>query len=127
MTIIEEAKRYAGLGWHLVPVKGKVPVGKDWPNRATNEPGKGDELFYCDHDGVGVLLGPRSGIIDLEADSPEAEDAIWELFDGEIPSVPTFQSSRGKHRLFAWSDDLPEAIKNKAKVMAELAVTGLLT
>jgi len=56
---------------------------------------------------VGVLLGQSSGLVDFECDAPEAEEHLQQLFGGELPDGPRFQSSRGTHYLFAWRDDLP--------------------
>lgn len=115
--IIEAATFYAGLGWYVIPVAGKIPLGgAGWPARATNDAGEAICLFEeLGGDGVGVLLGRRSGVVDLECDSPEAETQLQELFGGEIPRTPTFQSTRGLHRLFRWSDALPDSEKTKAK------------
>ena len=73
-----------------------------------------------------MVLGRRSGIIDIECDSPEAEQQLAELFGGILPT-PTFRSTRGLHRLFRWSDDLPESEIGKAKFMlgaVELRIGG---
>lgn len=115
--IIEAATLYAGLGWYVIPVAGKIPLGgAGWPARATNDAGEAICLFEeLGGDGVGVLLGRRSGVVDLECDSPEAETQLQELFGGEIPRTPTFQSTRGLHRLFRWSGALPDSEKEKAK------------
>lgn len=115
--IIEAATLYASLGWSVIPVAGKIPLGgAGWPARATNDAGEAICLFEeLGGDGVGVLLGRRSGVVDLECDSPEAETQLQELFGGEIPRTPTFQSTRGLHRLFRWSDALPDSEKTKAK------------
>ena len=105
-AIIEAAKQYAALGWHVLPVLGKVPQGEAWQLKATNS-----EVAYVfgNHkfDGVGVLLGGKSGIVDIECDSQDAEDYFFRLLGGEIPETPTFQSTRGKHYLFRWREDLP--------------------
>ena len=115
-SIAEAAMDYAARGWLVIPVRGKAPVGQGWPDRATRDPGEAACLFEdTPHDGVGVLLGPHSGIIDLECDSPEAERDLLELFGGSVPNTPTFQSTRGRHRLFRWSDDMPESQRAKAK------------
>lgn len=107
---------YCAQGWRVLPVRGKVPLGDGWPDRATSDIDDALRLFATTpHDGVGVLLGQRSGIIDLECDSPEAEETISKLFDGAIPPTPTFRSSRGLHRLFAWTEGLPPSEANKAK------------
>lgn len=115
---IEAAKTYAEYGWLVVPVRGKVPIGQAWQKRAATTGEEVEGLFSVQHDGVGVLLGEASGIIDLECDSEEAEHQLIELFGGTIPETPTFQSTRGKHRLFQWSPDLPRPALDKAKWMA---------
>lgn len=113
----EAAIAYAARGWVVIPVRGKVPQGgAGWPSLATRDPGEAAVLFEdVPHDGVGVVLGKRSGIIDLECDSPEAERELQALFGGNVPHTPTFQSTRGLHRLFRWTDALPESELAKAK------------
>src|SRR5262249_14291270 len=59
----------------------------------------------------GVLYGPRSGLIDVECDSTEAQAALVELFDCEPPIAPTFSSRRGRHRIIRFDADL-NAIDN---------------
>lgn len=107
-TIIDHALRYAGYGWQVIPVMGKRPVGTDWPSRATSDPTKIPELFSCQRDGVGVLLGKRSNLIDFDCDSPVAEAMIEGLFEGVDIETPCYQSTRGKHYLFRWTDNLPQ-------------------
>ncbi len=115
--IVDAAIAYAGLGWRVVPVAGKIPCGGPaWQQAATRDPGEAAILFdESSGDGVGVLLGPGSGIIDLECDSEQAETELGQLFGGQIPATPTFQSSRGLHRLFRWTDALPASERSKAK------------
>lgn len=109
--LAEAARQYAGYGWHVVAVKGKAPIGAGWQNRATSDPGEAMAAMLderVDLDGLGIVLHP-SGLVDLDADSPEAEEAIQRLFGGNVPITPTYQSTRGLHRLFAardWPDDL---------------------
>lgn len=108
-AITEAAKLYSSLGWHVVPVLGKVPQGgQAWQKKTTNDPTKIDGYFHAfDFDGLGVSLGPQSGIVDIECDSEEAEETLLILLNGELPNTPTFQSVRGKHFLFKWRDGLP--------------------
>ena len=119
-TMLDGAKALAARGWNVLPLRprDKIPILNSWQTAASSA------VEHIEHwwtqtptANVGVQLGPRSGIIDVECDTKEAEHALAELFDGDFPIVPTFQASRGKHRLFKWSDDLPQqaVIKFKAK------------
>jgi hypothetical protein len=57
-SIIDAAAVYAGLGWRIVPVVGKVPIGKAWQRAATSDPGEIMAILEdSPADGVGVLLG----------------------------------------------------------------------
>ena len=106
-SILDSARLYASLGWRVLPVLGKVPRGEAWQDKAANE--NVDKLFTSQSsDGVGVLLGPRSGIIDVDCDSEEAENNLMVLFGGEIPNTPQFKSKRGSHFIFKWREGLPE-------------------
>ena len=65
--IISELKRYSNrygaIGWHQIPVNGKVPSLKDWPNNG--------QLTWQDSWGeknLGILTGEKSGIIVLDVD-----------------------------------------------------------
>ena len=117
--IVTAAMMYARLGWYVVPVRGKVPSGGNgWPKQATRDPGEAACLFEdTPHDGVGVVLGERSNLIDLDCDNPEAEAVLQELFAGDVPNTPTFRSTKGLHRLFRWPDGLPASERGKAKFM----------
>ena len=118
------ASKYASLGWRIVRVwgvkeqgvcscykngdcgtPGKHPVGEAWGTRTSNDE---EEILNWIEEGfnIGLLLGPRSGVIDVELDSEEAIDA-WDKLDlGEI-WTPTYSAGRGPHRLFKWSETLP--------------------
>ena len=109
--ILEGALDYAARGWRVVPLKARAkrPLISNWNLRASADPKIIQEWFRrwptCN---VGVLLGPDSGIIDVECDSKKAEYNLLDLF-GSTPQVPTFKANRGKHRLFLWTDNIPHA------------------
>ena len=118
---------YCDLGWRLVRLygvreqgvctcyknsdcatPGKHPVGDAWETRTTNDE---EQILSWFESGepvnIGVLLGPRSGIIDVELDSPEAKAAWESLGLGEI-WTPTYSAGRGPHRLFKWTKTFPQ-------------------
>jgi len=95
---------------------GKHPSGGgDWQSRATDDEEKIVEWFnfqQVDDNqdirvNVGVRLGRESGIIDVEVDSPEAEETIRKYGLDRI-DTPTYRASRGCHRIFRFEDDLPD-------------------
>jgi hypothetical protein len=117
------SKKYASLGWHVLPVKGKVPTGGDgWQHKTTTDI-EAAEILATIGDGVGVQLGNKSGIVDVECDSEQATKELQELL-GEIPLTPTFQSARGCHYLFRWSDKWPAPTKAVFKIGAIEFRTG---
>ncbi len=118
--LVQAAMEYAGYGWHVVPVKprGKMPVvGKGWQNQATNnEEQIGQWWTQTPLANVGILLGEKSGIVDFEGDGPDADRTMSIIFGEDLPVTPTFQSSRGKHRIFQYRSGLPAPDKNHFKI-----------
>lgn len=90
---------YFDIGLQVVKVakRGKNPIGVEWQNRAATS-AEQIEQWVEDGYNIGVILGPPSEIIDVELDSPEAEEA-WNKLNLEC-WTPTFRGKRGLHRLF---------------------------
>lgn len=125
--VLSQALEYAGAGWLVVPIHGVVrpgvctcpkgadcpsagkhPIPDEWQIAATDDVEQVDDWFRKHpYANVGIRLGERSGIIDIECDDDEAENVLLGIFDGEFPDTPTFAGKRGRHRLFKWRDDLP--------------------
>lgn len=93
--VLKMAVAYAKCGWNVLPVKGKKPsIDDDWPHRATSTPDEVERLFTrFGYNGVGVLLGASSGIVDLEIDDPKGEETLRWLFGGNVPATLTFSGS----------------------------------
>lgn len=86
---------------------GKHPVEQAWELGATDD----EETILgwfaaAQQPNVGLLLGPKSGVIDIEIDSPEAHEAWQSLGLGDL-ETPTYTAGRGPHRLFRWQEGLP--------------------
>lgn len=125
MNLQQAAKKYASLGWHVLPVRGKIPAsGEGWQFKTTSDE-EAAEVLSTIGDGIGVQLGQKSGIVDVECDSEEATKQLQELL-GSIPITPTFQSSRGCHYLFKWNGDWPAPSKAVFKLGAIEFRTGNL-
>lgn len=98
----------AALGWHLCPMesRSKNPgsiLGKDWPSKCSND----TDVISTWPQGcnIGVLLGSKSGIIDLEFDDDQGEMLIdsWLEDCGDV-KTPSYRSAKSVHRLFQWDD-----------------------
>lgn len=123
--------KYIDMGWKLVRIHGvdesgrctcgravcatpgKHPYFHDWPALATND----EETIFswfrdCPHTNLGLLLGPESGVIDVEIDGDDARRAWDSLGLGEV-WTPTYTSGRGPHRLFKWQEGLPRSAVKK--------------
>lgn len=131
MPGMQEAFELAAHGWRVHPLyalteqgvctcakgpactsPGKHPRVHAWNKAATTEEDViADWWEKWPKSNVGVVMGPTSGIVDLEADDEEAEQFILELFKGYEIVTPTFKSSRGTHRLFKFTTDLPNSDK----------------
>ncbi len=141
-AIVKAALEYAARGWRVVPLygikdsqcecakrgdcpsPGKHPRINNWEKEASAD----DEVILTwfekwPHSNVGVHMGEASNLIDFECDSAEAEQTFMRLCKGQPPVVPTYQSKRGKHRLFQWRSDLP----NPNKVRFSIGQLDVLT
>jgi hypothetical protein len=87
---------------------GKHPRFDDWHLLNPTEDEIAEWFRQFPGTNVGVVLGPHSGIVDFETDDETGEQWLLDLFDGNLPIVPTFQSRKGKHRLFQFRADLPQ-------------------
>jgi hypothetical protein len=85
---------------------GKHPILNDWANHCakTEDDIAGWEDFGMPIN-IGIILGPRSGIIDIEWDD-EVAKAYAEEIGLTMIETPTYISGRSEHRLFRWDDRL---------------------
>jgi hypothetical protein len=105
------AVEYFRQGLPITICVGKRPVPKGWPAKRWTED-EIDQRFQRDPElNVGCKLGAES-FIDFDCDSPQAEAAMADLFDGDVPVTPTFRSPRGRHWLMAWHPDLAAIAKS---------------
>ncbi len=92
---------------------GKEPIGLAWGKARPSD----DDLCrsFSRHAGagVGIMLGPKTGVIDLEVDGPEGEASLRNLCGGTVPATLGWSSRRGPHHLFAWDERLTALGKTK--------------
>lgn len=90
----------------------KVPIGKDWATRGLSAEEVAERRANNPAITIGVLLGPVSGLIDVECDGEEATAAYAKLLGTIL--TPSWQSSRGRHYLYRYDDrlvNLPGVVK----------------
>lgn len=88
----------------LLACREKRPLGAAWQTRSTDNL---DDVAAWLRSGsnVGLLLGPASGLVDVEFDTPDGPAELERL--GLTTPTPTWRSSRGEHRLYLWQPELP--------------------
>ncbi len=107
------ALAYLALGLPITLCMGKAPWHTGWQTLEWTPESIDKAYQQRPAANVGVVLGQRSGLVDFDCDGPDAERTLLELFDGEIPTTPSWQSQRGLHRLFKWHPALERLGKNK--------------
>lgn len=102
-------------GWQVVRLKGKKPVGKHWEITADAEQ---VARWLKAGDNIGLVCGPRSGVLVLDPDQPEWADMIDTL--GQ-PSPPWVITGRGRlHYYFVWEPDAPAKLEWAGQVIGEV-------
>lgn len=126
--MFKQAAMMASKGWKLIKLHGvrddgtctcrnpkcttpgKHPSGGGgWPERATDNEEEITTWFVeTERHNVGIRLGAMSGIIDVETDNPLAEEVVAKFGLDKI-DTPTYQASRGLHRIFRYTPDMPDS------------------
>lgn len=85
----------------------KRPLGAAWQTKSSGDLTYVNQWLDAGHN-VGLLLGPASGVVDVEFDEPAGLEqlAAFGILDMR---TPTYRSARGEHRLFRWEPWMPEA------------------
>ena len=86
----------------------KRPLGAGWQNRGTNDLEVVAGWLERGRSNVGLLLGPASGLVDVEFDDAAGRDQLAAFGVLDIVT-PTWRSSRGEHRVFRWEPWMPAA------------------
>jgi len=124
-AIFKWACIYAAKGWYVVvchgsdgqrctcnnpacSTPGKHPVLNAWQHKATlDEDELSEWLDGSRNRNIGIQLGEKSGIIDLEYDTEQGR-LTAERFGLDKVLTPTFTSKRSTHRLFKFDRRLPQ-------------------
>lgn len=108
--IREAALAYANNGHYILPLKpkGKTPLIKDWPNKASNNPEQIQEWWVQTPDAnIGLLTGKKNGlfVIDVDGEYP----AHFPPLDGAV----NVKTGRGFHYYYKYpeGEEVPSRIK----------------
>ena len=101
-----------------VPIKPgeKAPIGESWGLTRPTEQSIREIFRRFPNAGVGLLLGPEAGIIDIECDGPEGGDSLAKLMGGEIIVTLGWSSARGPHHVYRYDTRLARYGKSIIKL-----------
>lgn len=102
---------------------GKTPIGRAWGRKRPTRRSLRAAFGRYPRAGVGLVLGPRGRVVDLEIDDPERATAwLRRLFPAGLSGTLGWRSQRGEHRLFAWDDRLLKVARASVVHLAEGAI-----
>lgn len=102
--LLNAALEYLDRGWSIIPMSGKVPL-VDWKKYQERLPTQAEvEQWFTEFSGFGLALvcGALSGVVVVDADTPEAVE--WCKANG-LTSPFSVRSRRGRHFYFAHPRD----------------------
>src|SRR4051812_6433773 len=102
---------------------GKSPIGKEWGQRRPAVEKLRAMHRWHPKAGIGLLLGPRGKVVDLEIDDPvRAGPELARIFPAGMPQTLGWRSARGEHRLFVWDARVAETSVSSVITLAEGAI-----
>jgi len=101
------AQWICGLGIKIFPMQfAKKGARQNWKEDATSDFHKFTEMLQGRAVNIGMVFGPESGVIDLEADSDDANALMKYLIAEANCRTIAYQSRRGIHYIFRWEPRL---------------------
>lgn len=116
-----EALAVSGCRFVRLARRKKRPLGAAWQAKSTDSPEAISQWLKAGHN-VGLLLGPASGVVDVEFDDPAGLEQLAAFGITDIVT-PTWRSARGEHRLFRWEPWMPQSAVVKADSL-EIRIGG---
>jgi hypothetical protein len=88
---------------------GKVPLfaWKAWQDRLPPVEELEHGFGFLRDGNVGIVFGPACKLVGLDLDGVSAEALLKEASGGDVPTTPTFRTSRGRRLLFAVAGRFP--------------------
>jgi len=128
-TMLQAARKYASIGWHVLPLraKAKVPATAHGLKDATDD-GATLERWWLEDEtyNVGVRTGAISGVVVLDIDGPDGEVSWSELTSGDEPKTLHQRTGRedGGRQLFFEHPGGEVKIGNRAAIRPGIDVRG---
>lgn len=97
VTLADHAAEYSSLGWALVQLNGKTPIGNGWQRALPMDPESARSVWEGKDCNMGIVLGP-SGVIDFELDGGD-EDIFWGLAGNSAANTPHYVTGTGRPHL----------------------------
>jgi hypothetical protein len=112
--MLHDLETLAAAGCRFVRLarREKRPLGAAWQTKSTDSLEAISQWLAAGHN-VGLLLGPTSGVVDVEFDEPAGIEQLAAFGITDL-TTPTWRSARGEHRLFRWEPWMPQAAVVKA-------------
>jgi hypothetical protein len=108
-ALLDAAEYYRSRSYKPIPLTdGKIPRGiAEWQKRTFDSASIKSWLDKATVPGIGVQMGPYSGIIDAEWDTPAQRAKAYEIFGDTLDRAPAFgrpDDPDHEHRILAWTD-----------------------
>src|SRR3990167_4039438 len=104
LILRRELAIYCARGWVIHPLNGKLPILKDWQNKATKNLDVALQWFKAwPQANVGIITGLINNLLVLDIDGEEGLNSIAGL---DIPETPAVLTARGRHYYFNFPKEL---------------------
>jgi len=121
MSVLDFADLYRSRGWSVIPLRpgSKKPRGP-WAGfqlrHATDS--EVQSWWAGSSNGIGIIAGAISGIVIVDIDGPEGEQAVAQR---QLPVTPTVITARGRHLYFAHPGT---GVTNRVSLYPQVDVRG---
>ncbi|MDI3462106.1 MAG: hypothetical protein OJF50_000927 [Nitrospira sp.] len=87
--ILSAALTYAGRGWPVIPLAGKIPIMKEWNNRASTNPEQ-IRIWWTKKPSanVGIATGKSSCLLVLDVDPDKGGDESLRVLEARYKPLP---------------------------------------